>query len=150
MEDGELRELATAMALTMPLETPEEAALARRVEERQAEWERLWKGVFETRCAMVRLGARRDRRCTPVRDIRTTARAGHRPRHQWSPMLPRLRFRLDPVARKVYCRDCDTEVTAFTALEALSRSVERLPTRAGKRSGGRRSPRSYVVRGNER
>lgn len=47
MADDELRELATVMALTMPLDTPEQAALARRVEERQAEWERLWKWVFE-------------------------------------------------------------------------------------------------------
>ena len=47
MSDEELRELATVMALTMPLETPEQAALARRVEERQAEWARLWAWAFE-------------------------------------------------------------------------------------------------------
>jgi hypothetical protein len=40
LRDDELWELATLMALTMPLESPQEAAFRRRVEQRQVEWER--------------------------------------------------------------------------------------------------------------
>ena len=44
--DEELREVATLMALTMPLVSPEEEAMARRVEEKQEQWAGIWRSVF--------------------------------------------------------------------------------------------------------